>query len=82
MALVTQLPARRSTVSTAALTPHHLATISMLHSRGHITERDAARLSVRPNMLDDLVILALLHERRDLTDIEYELEKGERLHRT
>ena len=64
---------------TAAATADQVATISMLRSRGQITDRDAARLSVMPAALDNLVVLALLHERRDLTDVEYEFEKGARL---
>jgi hypothetical protein len=79
MALMTRQPAQAATASLAALTASQSATITMLRSCGHITERDAVRLSEKPAALDDLVVLVMLHLRRDITVVEYEFEKDERL---
>jgi hypothetical protein len=58
-------------------TPGQLAMIDMLSARGSITVRDAERLAHNPSALDDVVMLSLLRDRHDLTDMEYEFEKGE-----
>ena len=79
MALATRLPVRPSTVPIVTITDDQAATINMLRSCGLLSDRDAARLSVAPAALDDVVVLALLHERHELTHVEYEFEKGERL---
>lgn len=50
--------------------------IAMLHGQGRISDQDAHRLSEKPFALDDILMLSMLHDRHDLSDVEYEIEKG------
>lgn len=69
--------------STVVSPPHrpassgHQSLIAMLLDSGQVSAREAAFLEETPCALDDIVLLAMLHQRHDLTDLEYEFEKGE-----
>ena len=51
--------------------------IAMLLGSGQVSHQEATILATSPCALDDIVLLALLHQRHDLTNLEYEFEKGE-----
>lgn len=59
----------------------HPSLIAMLLETGQLSSDEAAFLAETRCLPDDIMLLALLHQRRDLTDLEYEFEKCEMLRR-
>ena len=83
MDLVTPVPTASSVTvfSTPVASPSRLALIAMLLARGEVTHGDAERLAMDSAALDEMMMLASLHDRRDLADVAYQCEKGELLRR-